>query len=136
MSFEWEIPVIVGVIIAAALYLSGRTRPEPDRSPPDPSQPGPESGHELIERLQRTLGMAILVDSVEGGESVEAAASDEPVRTGQPVTIRATFIFGRYTAHGSVTGESEAEAWDALGRAAIAWRNTDYQHITMWPGGG
>jgi hypothetical protein len=77
--------------------------------------------------------MAILVDSVEGGESIEAEGSGW---SGRPVTIRATFIFGRYTAHGSVTGESEAEAWDALGRAAIAWRNTDYQHITMWPGGG
>ena len=131
MSFEWEVPVIVAVIIVATLYLSGRTRLEPGGPPP-----GPASGPELIERLQRTLGMAILVDSVEGGESVEASEPTVALGTGRPVTIRGTFIFGRYTAHGSVTGESEAEAWDALGRAAIAWRNTDYQHITMWPGGG
>lgn len=130
MSFQWEVPFLVAVIVVAILYISGRTRSEPDRSPR-----GPVSGPELIEGLQRTLGMSILVDSVERAEQgfLESNTLREP---GDPVTIRATFIWGRYTAHGSVTGKSEAEAWEALGRAAIAWRNTDYQHITMWPGGG
>jgi hypothetical protein len=130
MSFEWEVPLVVAVIVAIILYFSGRTRSDPDRSPPRPA-----SGPELIEGLQRTLGMSILVDSV--GPAEQGFLESNTLRhPGDPITIRATFMWGRYTAHGSVTGESEAEAWEALGRAAIAWRNTDYQHITMWPGGG
>jgi hypothetical protein len=128
---QWEVPFLVAVIVAAILYISGRTRSVPDRSPPTPV-----SGPELIDRLQRTLNMAILVDSVETAEQGSFLEPNTLRGPGDPVTIRATFIFGRYTAHGSVTGESEAGAWDALGRAAIAWRNADYQHIPMWGGGG
>jgi hypothetical protein len=131
MSFQWDVPFLVAVIVAVILYLSGRSRSAPDGSPASPV-----SGPELIERLQRTLNMAILVDAVEPAVPASSLEPNTLRGPGDPVSIRATFIFGRYTAHGSVTGESEAEAWDALGRAAIAWRNADYQHIPMWGGGG
>jgi hypothetical protein len=90
------------------------------------------SGAELIERLQRTLGIAILVQSVEPAD-VAARAADPSV---EGVTILATFLFGSNTTDVAVTGDSEREAWDALARAAIAWRNADFQSIQMWPGGG
>ena len=95
----------------------------------------PESvGTELIDGLQRTLGIAVIVESV---ESPEAAGSegDRSAAAG-PVTIHATFMFGSNTTTVTVTGDSESQAWNALARAAIAWRNSDYQHIQMWPGAG
>jgi hypothetical protein len=96
----------------------------------------PSSGAELIERLQRTLGIAILVESAEPAEPDLSVESNVPHPSGAGVTIRATFLFGSNTTNVAVTGASEAEAWDALARAAIAWRNSDYQHVPMWGGGG
>ena len=96
----------------------------------------PSPGSELIEHLQRTLGIAILVESVETaepGSSVEPNALREP---GDRVTIRASFMFGSNSTDIAVTGQSEADAWNELARAAIAWRNSDFQHIPMWGGGG
>jgi hypothetical protein len=138
-SFGWEVPFLVAVIVVAILYVSGRT----NRGPGEPAavpgsdadviertdgSPGrPSSGHELIEQLERTLGMAILVESVDPAEPVEPDGS---------VTLHARFLFGRYTTEVAVTGDSESTAWEELGRAAIAWRSSDYQHIQMWPGGG
>ena len=81
------------------------------------------AGPELIEQLERTLGMAIMVESI------------EPVEPGESVEIRARLMFGSHVTEVAVTGASEARAWQELGRAAIAWRNSDYQHIQMWPGG-
>jgi len=88
------------------------------------------AGTELIDRLQQMLGIAILVQGV---ESAPTSASDQP---GPAVTIWATFLFGSHATDISVTGDSEATAWDELGRAAIAWRNSDFQNIQMWPAGG
>jgi hypothetical protein len=123
-SFEWQVPLIVIVIIVALLYLTGRTKREADIRPAEPT-----SGPELIERLQQTLGIAVVVESIE-------AAPDEPVEQGGTVTIRATFIFGSHTRDVTVTDESEAKAWEALAIAAIAWRNSDYQHVRIWGSGG
>lgn len=121
MTFEWQVPIVVA-IIGAVLYFSGRTKREADRPPTNPS-----SGADLVERLQRTLGIAVLVESVE---------PVGPVESGGSVTIRATFMFGSNTTRVAVTGESEPKAWEELARAAIAWRKADYQHIPMWGGGG
>jgi len=123
-SFEWQVPLIVIVIIVALLYLTGRTKRETQIRPAEPT-----SGPELIERLQRTLGIAIVIESIEGSPG-------EPVQQGDTVTIRATFIFGSHTRDVVVTGESESKAWEALANAAIAWRNSDYQHIRIWGSGG
>jgi hypothetical protein len=101
-------------------------------------------GAKLIERLQRTLGIAILVQSIEPAEvatdGADASGEGDDVRGADPlgsaVTIRATFLFGSNTTDVAVSGDTETNAWDALARAAIAWRNADYQHIPMWGGGG
>ena len=124
-SFEWQVPLIVIVIIVALLYLTGRTKREVDIRPAEPT-----SGPELIERLQQTLGIAIVV------ESIESASPYAPVEQGDAVTIRASFIFGSHAREVTVTGGSEAKAWEALANAAIAWRNSDYQHIRIWGSGG
>jgi hypothetical protein len=104
-----------------------------------PTEKDPSSGAELIERLQRTLGIAILVQSVEPAEPEERGASVEPNtlhQSGDTVTIRATFLFASNTTDVAVTGDTETEAWDALARAAIVWRNSDFQHVPWWGGGG
>ena len=132
-SFEWQVPLLVVVIVVAIMYLSGR----PKASSRRPQKP-PTSGRELIERLQETLGIAIVVDSVETSEPSDAAASAEPDVAGPadvPYTIRATLMAGRYTAPVVATGQTESDAWAELAKLAIAWRNSDFQHIQMWPGG-
>ena len=96
----------------------------------------PSSGAELIEHLQRTLGIAILVESVETGEPGSSVEPNTLHGSADPVTIRATFLFGSNSTDVAVTGQSEADAWNELARAAIAWRNSDFQHIPMWGGGG
>jgi hypothetical protein len=96
-------------------------------------EPG-SSGAELIEQLQRTLGIAVIVESVESAGAAESDDGD-PAAAGA-VTIHATFMFGSNTTTVTVTDDSESQAWNALARAAIAWRNSDYQHIQMWPGAG
>jgi hypothetical protein len=102
----------------------------------------PSRGAELIDRLQRMLGIAILVQSVEAGDAAEgaaaapAAADSATDPLGEAVTIWATFLLGSHATDISVTGDSESKAWEELGKAAIAWRNSDFQNIQMWPGGG
>lgn len=124
MSFEWQVPLIVIVIIAAILYLTGRAKRDTDVRPA-----GPTSGPELIERLQQTLGIAIVVGSI------DSASPDQPIEHDGAVAIRATFIFGSHTRDVTVTGDSEVRASEALADAAIAWRNSDYQHIRIWGSG-
>ena len=96
----------------------------------------PASGAELVERLQRKLGIAILVESVETAEPGSSVEPNVLHGSGDTVTIRATFLFGSNSTDIAVTGRSEADAWNELARAAIAWRNSDFQHIPMWGGGG
>jgi hypothetical protein len=131
-SFEWEVPFLVVIIVVVILYIAGRQNAGDD----GPSGPGlndpPTSGPELIERLQKTLGMAIVVDSIQSAPPAEPASPDQP---GERVTMHAMFMFGRYSTPVTITAGSESEAWDELGRAAIAWRNSDYQHVPMWWGG-
>lgn len=91
------------------------------------------SGAELIERLQRTLGIAIVVESVEAMESMVAT---DPSGGADPVTIRAMFMFGGHSTAVTVGGPTESDAWAALARAAIEWRNSDFQQVPLWWGGG
>ena len=95
--------------------------PPPDRPP---------SGAELIEHLQRALGIAVLIDSVDSVESLDPGSGPDPV------TIQATLMSGPHSTRVTVEGPTESDAWAALARAAIAWRNSDFQHIGIWPGGG
>ncbi len=122
-SFEWQVPLIVLMVIVALVYLTGRTRRQADIRPAKPL-----SGPELIERLQQTIGIAIVVESIE-------SAPEKVGEPGDAVMIRATLIFGSHTREVTITGESEAKAWEALANVAIAWRNSDYQHIRIWGSG-
>jgi hypothetical protein len=118
MSFEWQVPVIVLGIIVLVLFFFGRPKDASDQSDQPPSDP------ELIERLQQTLGIGIVIESIDSME------------VGDPVTIRATLMYGGRTTQVEATGESEADARSELAKAAIAWHNTGDHHVPMWPGGG
>jgi hypothetical protein len=93
-------------------------------------------GADLIERLQRTLGIAILVESLETAEPGASVEANVLRESGDSVRIQAMFLFGSNSTDIAVTGVSEADAWNKLARAAIAWRNSDFQHIPIWGGGG
>lgn len=125
MPFQWEVPILVIAILGASLYFAGRTTRRRDAGPA-----APLSGADLIERIQQTLGMAIMVESV---EPAELGAPDEP---SGPTTIRAALMYGQHTTEVGVTADTEAKAWEELARVATAWRNSDRQHIQMWPGAG
>ena len=99
------------------------------------------TGQDLIDRLQRTLGIAIVVESVESAADAAASPADSVQPdglpgSGEPFTIRASFMFGSNSTQVVVGGPTESDAWAALAREAIAWRNSDFQHVQMWPGGG
>ena len=115
---EWYVPIIVLGIVVLIVAFSGRPKTEVDDSE------DVATGAELVDRLQRTLGIGVVIESI------------EPAESGESVTIRATLMYGTRATRVVATGEAEADAWKDLGRAAIAWRNADYQHIPMWPGGG
>lgn len=124
MPFEPYVPLIVIGLIVIIVFLAGRPKTDTVAESPDE----PPSGPELIERLQSTLGIAIIVESIESTPPSEPADHDA-------VTIRASFMFGSHTQDVTVAGESEARAWEALADAAITWRNSDYQHIRIWGSG-
>jgi hypothetical protein len=133
--FDWQVPFLVIVIVVAIVYFSGRSKSDSARPP---AEAQPTSGAELIDRLQKTLGMAIVVESIEPSEpsgSVKAPEMDMAGPPDAPHSIGATLMFGRYTARVLATGPTESDAWADLARMAIAWRNSDYQHIPMWGGG-
>ena len=125
--------VVVGLIFII-VFLAGRSSTDTGSEPPGESPPGgPPSGAELIEHLQRTLGIAVVIDSV---DSVEAGESVDPSSPSGRVTIQATLMSGAQSTRVTADGPTESDAWAALARAAIAWRNSDFQHIPMWWGGG
>jgi hypothetical protein len=132
-SFEWQVPLLILVVVAAIVYVSDQRRRRRVRPSSEPT-----SGAELIQRLQETLGMSIVVESVASSlpsGSPEAGETDVAGPPDAPHTIRATLMFGRYTAQVVAAGPTESDAWAELARMAIAWRNADYQHIPMWGGG-
>lgn len=120
MNFDWQVPVVVVGLVGVILYLMNRPTGDPGTDP-EGEPPEPLTGPELVDQIQRTLGIGILVDTIGSAE---------------PVTIHATFVYGRYTTPVAVTADTERLAWQELAKAAIAWRNSDYQNIPMWWGGG
>jgi hypothetical protein len=130
---EWYVPIIVLGIVVLIVAFSGR--PTADIEIDIDEAEEPDLGAALIDRLQRKLGIGIVVESIEATESTASTS----LQSGDPeaaVTIRATLIFGGRATSVVVAGPSETAAWRELARAAIAWRNDDHQHIPMWPGGG
>jgi hypothetical protein len=85
--------------------------------------PGPESisAPGLVHDLERTLGLGVIVLSIE----------DAP-----EFRIRALLMLGQHSQEVSGVGATEAEAWQDLAKAAVAWRTSDDKHIPMWWGGG
>lgn len=126
MPFEPYVPLIVIGLIVIIVFLGGRQRTETVAESPDE----PPSGPELIEHLQRTLGVGVVI------ESVETAESGHPSSALDAVTIQAMLMSGTHSTRVTGAGPTESDAWAALARAAIAWRNADFQHIPMWWGSG
>jgi hypothetical protein len=79
--------------------------------------PGPEA----IEQLAESLGIGIIVQSVDEGP---------------PVRIAATGILDGGTTGLAGVGASEEEAWNDLARSAIAWKRDDNRIIRWMIGGG
>ena len=118
------VPLIVIGIVVMIVFLGGRLRTGTKAHEPT-------SGAELIQRLQATLGISIVVESVESSGSSERG---DPSGPADAVTIRVTFMSGRHSATGAVSGPTESDAWAAVARAAIAWRNSDFDQVPMWWG--
>ena len=125
------VPLLVIGLIVMIVFLAGRrkteTETERETETVSASPDRPPSGAELIEHLQRTLGVGVVVESVE---------SIDPSSAADAVTIRATLLSGAHSTKVVVTGPTESDAWAALARAAIAWRNADFQQIPLWWGSG
>ncbi len=135
---EWYVPIIVLGIVVLILAFSGRSNADVIDVDIDDTE-APDSGADMIDRLQRKLGIGIVVESIEPIDPTEPTESTPAIQSADPapaVTIRATLMFGSRATGVVVAGPSETAAWKELARAAIAWRNDDHQHIPMWPGGG
>jgi hypothetical protein len=120
---DWLGPLFLGGVLVVIVIYLGRSA-VPGAKPDDGVDPEPDrilTGEDLIEEIQRTLGIGILVESVEVAETT---------------TIRARFMSGRHTAEATVTGDSEPDAWRALANAALEWRKANFQHLPYWWGTG
>lgn len=74
----------------------------------------------FLGELERRLGMGIVVHSIDG---------DGPMR------VAATLMLDARTTDVTVEGEDEAETWDRLARAALAWKNEDQLNFRIFGGG-
>lgn len=81
---------------------------------------GADSVAEFLEDLERTLGVGVIVQSIEDGPTF---------------TIRALLLLGQHSEHVVGEGRTEAEAYRALARSAIAWRTTNDKQVPWWGGG-
>jgi hypothetical protein len=123
MPADPYVPLIVIGVIVIIVFLAGRSRTEDVSDSPEE----PPTGADLIEQLQRTLGVAIVVESMESVETSEAPDT---------ISIQAMLMSGTHSTKVTVAGPTASDAWAALAKAAIAWRNSDFQHIPMWWGSG
>ena len=81
---------------------------------------GLQSGPQLISELERTLGVAVVVHTID--------------RTA-PVTVHALLTFGSHSREVTAIGPSEPDAWRALARMAVEWRNANEVLVPLWGGG-
>ena len=90
--------------------------------PPSHHRPtGLASGADLIHDLERTLGIAIIVGSVD--ESAPAPAH---------VRIDALFRFGPRSEEVTAIGDTATDAWRQLASMAVAWRNANENLVHLW----
>ena len=75
------------------------------------------SGRALIRELERTLGIGVMIQSID----------KRP-----PVTINALLMFGRQGREVTASGPSEAEAWQELAEIAMAWRKANDKQVSLW----
>lgn len=78
--------------------------------------PGPEA----IERLAETLGIGIIVQSIDEGP---------------PATIEASLLLDSRVHHATATGPTEEAAWEDLARQATEWGNNDPRQARTYLGG-
>lgn len=76
--------------------------------------------HGFIRALEQSLGIAVIVRSVDSGP---------------PARIEATLMLDSRSSDVAGIGETEAEAWHDLARAAVAWRNDDGMNVRIFGGG-
>jgi hypothetical protein len=75
---------------------------------------------ESLGRLARALGVGLMLRDIEAGP---------------PVRIVATALLDGESTEIEGVGETEADAWDALGRSIIEWKGNDPRNIrTFWGG--
>ena len=116
MIDDRTVPFVVLAVIVIIAILGrpiARTSKAVRRRPP----PGPEA----IEQLAESLGIGIIVQSVDEGP---------------PVRITATGILDGGTTGLAGQGATEEEAWKDLARSAIAWKRDDNRIIRWMIGGG
>lgn len=118
--------VTVTALILALLFvlwavraIDGRAAPRSVSSRHRAS--GLAAGPELLREIERTLGVAVLVQSIDGSS---------------PARIDALLIFGRYNQQVTATGQTEADAWRELAAISVAWRNADDKQVPLWWGAG
>jgi hypothetical protein len=78
------------------------------------------TGPRLLEALERTFGVGIIVTAIDDGP---------------PVTIEALLMFGGQREQVRGAGQTERDAWKSLGSAIATWRAANDKHIAMWGGG-
>jgi hypothetical protein len=78
------------------------------------------TGPRLLEALERTFGVGIIVTAIDDG---------------LPVTIEALLMFGGQREQVRGAGQTERDAWKSLGSAIATWRAANDKHIAMWGGG-
>ena len=81
----------------------------------------PPTGPELIKAIERTLGIGVIVETLDDGP---------------PVSIRARLYYGSHSESIDAEGDTEEQAWHALAGRIVAWRTTNDKQFPLWPGGG
>lgn len=78
----------------------------------------------FLGELERRLGIGIVVHAID--------AADEGER---PMRVEATFMLDIRSTDVTVEGATEAETWDRLAHAALAWKNEDQLNFRIFGGG-
>ena len=106
------------VVLALIVIIAILGRPVATRARPVRRRPRP--GAETIEQLAESLGIGIIVQSVDEGP---------------PATIEATLMLDTAVHHVTASGASEVEAWEDLARQATDWKNNDPRNVRTYLGG-